>query len=135
MAETPPTGRARRTRQRIVPEHWLKTILKPRWLPPTPLQFMLAVTEAHGRYYEVYDRWCRLQIREARKGRPAGCKSDAVRKLEKALEHRMDDVVWLVGGMLGRYDETTNASATKMMFELLLAAAVREKKVKKKGAT
>ena len=92
------------------------------------LHFKGAVAESHRLYYDVYSRWCRLNLREAVLQSKGKCLPPASRRLKASLSEKlgplMDDVVWLVGGLLGRYDKTNNLRARNKAFELVKAAAV-----------
>lgn len=95
-------------------------------------EFKAAVSESHKGYFDVYSKWCLLFNQAAvfqSKGKaiPRPLK-DAIAQLEKKWELLMDDVVWLVGGLLGRYDHTNNVRAREKGDELVKAAASRDTK-------
>lgn len=99
--------------------------------------FKEAVAEAHRLYYDAYSKWCQLNILDGvlrSKNKPAAAEAIARKKdeLGEKLGVLMDDVVWLVGGLLGRYDEGNNASARARALELLSSAAARASKSRKR---
>lgn len=102
---------------------------------PSAEQFRTAVGEAWQRYRTLENRWMKLSIKISI-DTMHGAAADVVQvrkkaALEKEAEHRMDDVVWLVGGLLGRYDSVSNRRALEKMRELLAAAAQRGKTARK----
>lgn len=98
--------------------------------------FKEAVAESHRLYYDVYSKWCQLNIlggvlRSKNKTAAAAAVARKMAELGEKLEVLMDDIVWLVGGLLGRYDEGNNARARARALELLSSAAARAAKSRK----
>jgi hypothetical protein len=112
-----------------IQEGYLRKLFDP--CKVTERDFFLAVTEAHRRYQRFKEQWFRLLMKK-----PAGTpRSPAMKKLEDDIESAADGVTWLIGGLLGCYDEMNNASAIAMMQELLRASRKRARREQRKKVT
>lgn len=98
---------------RQIPEGYLRKLFEP--CRVTEHAFFLAVSEAHRRYQRARDQWFRLLMKKD----PFEPSTLAMKDLEKEIEIASDGVTWLIGGLLGRYDEINNARALQKMQELL----------------
>lgn len=113
-----------------IPEGYLRKLFDP--CRVTEHDFFLAVTEAHRLYQRASDQWFRLLMKKA-PGRPS---TPAMKELEDEVETAADGVTWLIGGLLGRYDEHNNARALERMQELLRDSrrrSLREARGRKKA--
>lgn len=99
---------------REIPEWYLRKLFRP--CKVTEHDFFLAVSEAYRRYKQAHGKWWRMVT----KGFPEPVQETPAKKeLEDQIEVLADAVLWLIGGMLGRYDEVNNARALQRMQELL----------------
>lgn len=105
-----------------IPDGYLRKMFDP--CRVTEHYFFLAVTEAHRKYQLEKEKWFRLLMKKP----PGEPRTPAMKKLEDALEISSDNVLWLIGGMLGRYDEVNNARALEMMQQLLKASRRRSRR-------
>lgn len=108
-----------------IPEGYLRKLFDPCLV--TEHDFFLAVTEAHRQYQAAFDRWMRINLKGVPKGGFATT-NGVLGLAELDVEALQDDVVWLIGGLLGRYDEVNNAKAIAKMQELLKASKRRSKR-------
>lgn len=94
----------------------------------TEHDFFIAVSEAHRRYQRLRERWFKLMM-EKEPFRPS---TPAMKALETAIEYAADGVLWLIGGLLGRYlnkqSNLASAEALKRMESLLKQARKRSQR-------
>lgn len=109
-----------------IPEGYLRKLFEP--CRVTEHDFFLAVTEAHRRYQVAREKWFRLLMKKE----PFSPSTPAMKKLEDEIEIASDGVTWLIGGMLGRYDEHNNARALARMQELLKQSRRRARREARK---
>jgi hypothetical protein len=104
-----------------IPEGYLRKLFDP--CRVTEHDFFLAVTEAHRSYQRAKDKWCRrVKKGTLTRGTPAK------ELLEGEIEVAGDNVLWLIGGLLGRYDEVSNACALTRMQKMLKASRKRSQR-------
>lgn len=109
---------------RHIPEGYLRKLFEP--CRVTEHDFFLAVTEAHRRYQLAHDKWFRMIMKMFPSTSKAKAPGQAY--LEDKIEVLADGVVWLIGGLLGRYDEVNNARALQKMQEYLKASKRKSKR-------
>lgn len=115
---------------REITEGYLRKLFDP--CRVTERDFFLAVSEAHRRYYRAHERWFRMLMA----GHPGPVRKSKEKKaLEDQIEILQDGVVWLIGGLLGRYDEHNNAQAIAKMQELLKASRRRARREQRSKVT
>lgn len=112
-----------------IPEGYLRKLFDP--CRVTEHYFFLAVTEAHRRYQRSSDQWFRLLMKKE----PFTPSTPAMKKLEDEIEIAADGVTWLIGGLLGRYDEMNNARALQRMQELLKISRRRARREQRAKVT
>lgn len=112
-----------------IPEGYLRKLFNP--CKVTEHDFFLAVSEAHRKYQMLRDKWFRLVIKRRQLSdlRP---KVPGQKKIEDEIEIAADGVTWLIGGLLGRYDEHNNARAIARMQELLKLSRRRARREARK---
>lgn len=114
---------------RHIPEGYLRKLFEP--CQVTEHDFFLAVTEAHRRYQRAREQWFRLLMKKD----PLAPSTPAMKKLEDEIEIAADGVLWLIGGLLGRYDEHNNARALARMQKLLKASRRRSRREQRETMT
>lgn len=101
--------------------------------PDTPppefaqLHFRGAVAEMHKKYQAAFDRMMEVQGRLPRAISIGAIGPNLQAEIEAAeREHAevRDDLLILIGGLLGRLDDHTNAAARRKAFELVRDGAV-----------
>lgn len=112
-----------------IPEGYLRKLFDP--CRVTERDFFLAVSEAHRRYQRARDRWFKLLMKKE----PFAPITPAMKVWEAEIEIASDGVTWLIGGLLGRYDEMNNASALAQMQELLKASRKRARREQRAKVT
>lgn len=115
-----------------IPEGYLRKLFDP--CRVTEHDFFIAVSEAHRKYQTLRDKWFRLVIkrRQLHDLRP---QVPGQKKLEDEIEIAADGVTWLIGGLLGRYDEMNNARAIARMQELLRTSRRRARREQRAKVT
>lgn len=98
-------------------------------LPPefVELHFKAAVAEMHKRYQDAFDRMMKAQGRLPRAislGAVGPNLHSEITAVEREHEQVRDDLIILVGGLLGRLGDHTNAAARRKAFELVRDAGV-----------
>lgn len=111
-----------------IPEGYLRKLFDP--CKVTEHDFFLAVSEAHRRYQRAWDEWFRLLMKWRLKRKWPGKEN-----LEKEMDIAADGVLWLIGGLLGRYDEMTNAQALGRMQEYLRISRRRARREQRRKVT
>lgn len=112
-----------------IPEGYLRKLFEP--CRVTEHDFFLAVAEAHRRYQRAMDQWFRLLMKK----KPGTPSTSAMKALEDEIEIAADGVTWLIGGLLGRYDEMNNAKAIAQMQELLKVSRRRARREQRAKVT
>lgn len=114
---------------KTIPEGYLRKLFEP--CRVTEHDFFLAVTEAHRRYQMAQEKWFRLLMKKD----PGVPRTPAMKALEAEIELASDGVTWLIGGLLGRYNEVANAEAIARMQELLKASRQRARREQRAKVT
>jgi len=123
-----PPKYARLLDPREIPSGYLRKLFDPCRI--TDRDFRLAVAEAYRRYHRARDRWFKLLMKKelTQKG-----STPAMKVWEAEIEIAADGVLWLIGGLLGKYDEHNNARAIAKMQKYLGKSRSRAKREERRA--